>query len=65
MVALRVLGDRDAFPDSDLGVRRGAAGLGIPVADLARLSESWRPWRGYAVMHLWRAAAGSTASAAD
>jgi AraC family transcriptional regulator of adaptative response / DNA-3-methyladenine glycosylase II len=55
VVAMRALGDPDAFPATDLGVRRGAEGLGIPGARsaLTAHSERWRPWRAYAVQHLW------------
>jgi AraC family transcriptional regulator of adaptative response / DNA-3-methyladenine glycosylase II len=56
-IAMRALGDRDAFPVTDLGVRRGFRRLGL--ADDARSmlehAERWRPWRAYAVMHLWLA----------
>jgi len=45
-------GDPDAFPVTDLGVRRGMARLGAPPGHQAR----WRPWRSYAVIHLWSAA---------
>jgi AraC family transcriptional regulator, regulatory protein of adaptative response / DNA-3-methyladenine glycosylase II len=48
MVALRALGDRDAFPASDLGLRAALRALG-PRAD----PERWRPWRAYAAQHLW------------
>lgn len=58
-VALRALGDPDAFPASDLGLR-AAAGLcfGDSVTRpsalaLERRAEAWRPWRGYAAQHLW------------
>ncbi len=60
-VALRALGDPDAFPASDLGLLGGArAGLGagaaaLTPAALERRAEAWRPWRGYAAMHLWLA----------
>jgi AraC family transcriptional regulator of adaptative response / DNA-3-methyladenine glycosylase II len=50
-IALRGLGWPDAFPHSDLGVRR-ALGLERP-ADVLAHAERWRPWRGYAVVHLW------------
>jgi AraC family transcriptional regulator of adaptative response / DNA-3-methyladenine glycosylase II len=55
-VALRALGDPDAFLATDLGVQRGAAALGLPsgAAELAERAESWRPWRSYAVIRLWR-----------
>jgi AraC family transcriptional regulator of adaptative response / DNA-3-methyladenine glycosylase II len=57
MVLLRGLGDPDAFPVTDLGVRKGAERLGLPGAptDLAAHAERWRPWRAYAVQHLWGA----------
>ena len=50
-VALRC-GDPDVLLETDLGVRRGFARLGDPDA-LARRAEAWRPWRSYAVQHLW------------
>ncbi|MFF7408510.1 AlkA N-terminal domain-containing protein [Streptomyces lydicus] len=54
-VAMRGLGDPDAFTPTDLGVRRAAAGLGLPhtPAALVRYSARWRPWRAYAVQYLW------------
>ena len=57
-VALRAMGEPDAFPAADLVLRRIAAAGGTPLTTraLERRAESWRPWRGYAVMHLWRAA---------
>ena len=47
---------------TDLGIRRGAAALGLPddPASLAALTESWRPWRSYAMAHLWSLPAAST-----
>jgi AraC family transcriptional regulator, regulatory protein of adaptative response / DNA-3-methyladenine glycosylase II len=56
-IALRALG-RDAFPASDLGIRRGARALGLPddAPALAARAERWRPWRRYAAHHLWAAA---------
>ena len=50
-VAMRALGAPDAFPAGDLGVRKALGGL-PPKAAIAR-AETWRPWRSYAVMHLW------------
>ncbi len=57
VIAMRALGDPDAFPATDLGVRRGAEALGLPDAGraLVAASERWRPWRAYAVQHLWAA----------
>ena len=54
-VAMRALGDRDAFPVTDLGVRRGFRRLGLPDDPRSMLehAERWRPWRAYAVIHLW------------
>jgi len=56
-VALRALGEPDAFLSADLVVRR-MAGSEAPLTakELDRRAEAWRPWRGYAVMHLWCAA---------
>lgn len=50
-VAMRALGDPDAFPHSDLGLLQ-ALELDKPAALLAR-AEAWRPWRAYAALHLW------------
>jgi len=58
-VALRALGEPDALPAGDLVLRRMAApGMRLLSArELEERAHAWRPWRGYAVMHLWRAAA--------
>ncbi len=55
VIALRGLGDPDAFPVTDLGVSYAAKDLGLPSspAALTRRAEPWRPWRGYAVQYLW------------
>jgi AraC family transcriptional regulator of adaptative response / DNA-3-methyladenine glycosylase II len=52
---MRALGDPDAFPATDLGVRHAAErlGLGTQAGALQRRAESWRPWRAYATVHLW------------
>lgn len=50
-VAMRALGDPDAFPHSDLGLLN-ALQLAKPAALLAR-AEAWRPFRAYAALHLW------------
>lgn len=52
-ISLRALGDPDVFLPTDLGVRNAAERLGVD--DLARRSEDWRPWRSYALLHLWSA----------
>ncbi len=48
-VAMRALGDPDVFLPGDVGIRHALARLGGTPDDGA-----WRPWRSYAVMHLWR-----------
>ena len=50
-IAMRALGDPDAFPASDLGLLK-AARASSP-RKLAELAERWRPWRSYAAMYLW------------
>ena len=55
-VALRGLGEPDAFPASDLGLRKALAPRGgkpLSEAQLLERAERWRPWRGYAAIHLW------------
>jgi AraC family transcriptional regulator of adaptative response / DNA-3-methyladenine glycosylase II len=55
-IALRALSHPDAFPAEDLILRRAAAAPGetLTARALRARAEAWRPWRGYAVMHLWR-----------
>ncbi len=57
MIAMRAMGDPDSFPSTDMGVRKGAAGVGLPdsIAELDRRAIGWRPWRAYAVQYLWAA----------
>ncbi|RPK89001.1 AlkA N-terminal domain-containing protein [Streptomyces sp. ADI98-10] len=54
-VAMRSLGDPDAFLPTDLGIRRAAERLGLPAtpAALTARAAGWRPWRAYAVQYLW------------
>jgi AraC family transcriptional regulator, regulatory protein of adaptative response / DNA-3-methyladenine glycosylase II len=54
-VAMRVLRDPDAFLPTDLGVRHALERLGQDgrPAAVERLAERWRPYRSYAVQHLW------------
>jgi AraC family transcriptional regulator of adaptative response / DNA-3-methyladenine glycosylase II len=56
-IAMRALGDPDAFPASDLGVRTGARLAGLPdsAPALTDRAADWRPWRSYAVQYLWAA----------
>jgi AraC family transcriptional regulator, regulatory protein of adaptative response / DNA-3-methyladenine glycosylase II len=55
VIAMRGLGDPDAFPASDLGLRLAAEQLGLPTDQrkLVERSARWRPWRSYATQHLW------------
>jgi AraC family transcriptional regulator of adaptative response / DNA-3-methyladenine glycosylase II len=54
-IRMRALSDPDAFLPADVGVKRGLARLGADPSpkSAARLAESWRPWRSYALQHLW------------
>ncbi|RKT52396.1 DNA-3-methyladenine glycosylase II [Saccharothrix australiensis] len=55
VIAMRALGDPDAFIPGDLGVRAAARALGLPDTPgaLVRRAREWRPWRAYAVQYLW------------
>ena len=57
VIAMRGLGDPDAFPATDLGVLVAAKQVGLPVdaRALTQHSARWRPWRSYAAQHLWTA----------
>jgi len=48
-IRMRALSDPDAFLPTDIGVRNGLARLGAGT----QAAERWRPWRAYAVHHLW------------
>jgi 3-methyladenine DNA glycosylase/8-oxoguanine DNA glycosylase len=48
-ILMRAVRDPDAFPETDLGLRRAIERLGCPPAHARR----WRPWRAYAALHLW------------
>jgi DNA-3-methyladenine glycosylase II len=64
-VALRALGEPDAFPSSDLGLLRSPANGGArSPRELAARAETWRPWRGYAAIVLWRAYGAANAEPA-
>jgi len=52
-VRMRALGDRDAFPGADLGVIKALAAAGVERRAIFDVAEAWRPWRGYATIHLW------------
>lgn len=58
VIAMRALGDPDAFLPTDLGIRYAAGELGLPStpAALTARAAAWRPWRAYAVQYLWATA---------
>ena len=58
-VRMRAFKDPDAFPTGDIALKKAAGLLGIASNDaaLARASDRWRPWRAYAVIHLWHSLA--------
>jgi AraC family transcriptional regulator of adaptative response / DNA-3-methyladenine glycosylase II len=51
-IAMRALGEPDAFPSGDLGLMRAVA-VGSS-RELELRAKAWRPWRAYAAMYLWR-----------
>lgn len=51
-IAMRALRWPDAFPKEDIAILSRLGGIGAKQAE--ELSQAWRPWRAYAVMHLWR-----------
>jgi AraC family transcriptional regulator, regulatory protein of adaptative response / DNA-3-methyladenine glycosylase II len=53
-IAMRALRWPDAFPKEDIAVRNNLGGITATQAE--ELSQTWRPWRSYAVMHVWRMA---------
>ncbi|WP_108473058.1 AlkA N-terminal domain-containing protein [Rhodanobacter thiooxydans] len=57
-IAMRALSAPDAFPAADLILRREAAADATPLSTkaLTARANAWRPWRAYAVIHLWRGA---------
>jgi AraC family transcriptional regulator of adaptative response / DNA-3-methyladenine glycosylase II len=55
VVAMRAFAEPDAFPASDLALRRALHD--VRAEELERIAEAWRPWRAYAAMHLWALAA--------
>ena len=59
-VELRALGDPDVFLPTDLGVRHALERLGQrgDARSAELIAERWRPWRSYALMHLWSSLAG-------
>lgn len=54
-IAMRSLGDPDVFLPTDVGVRNALRALGVDSSPkaAAALADRWRPWRSYALHHLW------------
>lgn len=50
-IAMRAMGWPDAFPHTDLGIKKALAPLS--EGEILRTAEAWRPWRGYATINLW------------
>src|SRR5690606_6622820 len=71
-IAMRALGHPDAFPAGDLVLQKRLLAVDemhtatprLRTAALTRQAEAWRPWRVYAVIHVWRDAALAQAAAA-
>jgi 3-methyladenine DNA glycosylase/8-oxoguanine DNA glycosylase len=53
VVALRALGEGDAFPDGDLGLGKAMERAGVKRSLISARAERWRPYRAYATLHLW------------
>ncbi|RYD65692.1 MAG: DNA-3-methyladenine glycosylase 2 family protein, partial [Verrucomicrobiaceae bacterium] len=51
-IAMRALRWPDAFPKEDIAVRNKLGGVSAKQAEA--MSQAWRPWRSYAVLHIWR-----------
>lgn len=58
-IAMRALRWPDAFPKEDIAVLNDLGGVTAKKAE--EMSQAWRPWRSYAVLHLWRRRAESAA----
>ena len=66
-IRMRALGDPDVFMPTDLGVRHALARLGQPAdpGAAAATARRWRPWRSYALQHLWAVRDTPPAAATD
>jgi AraC family transcriptional regulator of adaptative response / DNA-3-methyladenine glycosylase II len=55
-MALRALGHPDAFPADDLVLQKAVPtdGVRMTAKALTARAEAWRPWRAYAVIHVWK-----------
>jgi AraC family transcriptional regulator, regulatory protein of adaptative response / DNA-3-methyladenine glycosylase II len=57
-IAMRALRWPDAFPKEDIAVRNALGRVSAKQAE--EMSQRWRPWRSYAVLHLWRSLSAQT-----
>jgi AraC family transcriptional regulator of adaptative response / DNA-3-methyladenine glycosylase II len=66
-IAMRAFGEPDAIPSNDLGLRRALTNGRTPLSEdeFLNVAEAWRPWRAYAAMYLWAAAAARSAARAE
>jgi AraC family transcriptional regulator of adaptative response / DNA-3-methyladenine glycosylase II len=64
-IAMRALADPDAFLPTDLGVKHALSRLAGTTTprEIARTAEPWRPWRAYALQHLWASCSPTSAGA--
>ncbi len=62
-IQMRAVHDPDAFLPTDLGVRHALTRLGV-TEDAVAVAERWRPYRAYAVLHLWGGLVGASGSTA-
>jgi len=56
-IAMRATRWPDAFPKEDVAARKALGGVSAAAAEAA--SQGWRPWRSYALLHLWQTASRS------
>jgi AraC family transcriptional regulator of adaptative response / DNA-3-methyladenine glycosylase II len=56
-IAMRAMGEPDAFPTGDLGIMKALRqdNERLSVKEIRQRAETWRPWRAYATMYLWHA----------
>ena len=56
-IVMRSLWEPDVYPVDDLGLIRGLENLNLPATkkDLAKRAETWRPWKAYGALYLWKA----------
>src|SRR6185436_19589138 len=63
-IAMRELRESDAFPVGDVALVRAVSNLSgsrLSAQEMLKRAERWRPWRAYAVIHLWASLANATA----